>query len=269
VTPHPTILALDFDGVVCEGMREYFESSRRTCERMWPQGPPVTAGFFAPFSDLRPVIETGWEMPILLRALALGMPPARLAREWAAAREDVLASDGAPRGVVLDRLRRMLDDVRRAWIDQDSSDWLTHHALYCPVDDLRRVVAVPARTVIVTTKEGEFARRLLEHWGIGVAEIYGKESGTHKCDNLVQLLQEHSAKHGAVPTLWFVEDRLETLQCVRGCAATRSVLEAVRLFLAAWGYNTEAARDRARADPRIRLLTLTQFTAGPATWIET
>jgi hypothetical protein len=269
VSKPPTILALDFDGVLCEGMREYFESSRRTYERQWPQGPAVTGDLFSRFSDLRPVIETGWEMPLLLRALALGVPHARLALEWTAAREDVLARDGAPRGVVMDQLRRTLDDVRRAWIDQDPADWLEHHALYCPVDDLRRVVASPERTVIVTTKESEFARRLLAHWNVPVAGIYGKEAGNHKCDNLLQLLDEDAVRHGVSPALWFVEDRLETLRCVRGCAATRPALDAVRLFLAAWGYNTPTARAAARADPRITLLTLAQFRAGPTTWVAT
>jgi phosphoglycolate phosphatase-like HAD superfamily hydrolase len=262
----PTILALDFDGVLCEGMREYFESSRRTYERVWPQGPPVTEDFFDRFRALRPVVETGWEMPVLLRALALGAPPARLAREWPTAREEVLASDGVRRSILLDQLRTTLDDVRRRWIEQDPSAWLASHALYCPVDDLRRLVGGAARTVIVTTKEGEFARRLLEHWGVGVAGIYGKESGAHKCDNLVELV-EGTGTHDARPTLWFVEDRLETLHCVRRCASTRPALDAVRLFLAAWGYNTPAARAAARADPCITVLTLAAFTAGLAAWI--
>ena len=43
-----------------------------------------------------------------------------------------------------------------------------------------------------------------------------------------------------------MEDRLETLQHV----TTHPDLDDVRLFLAAWGYNTEAARAAARADGR-------------------
>jgi hypothetical protein len=35
----PDILAIDFDGVLCDGMREYFETSRRTYARVWPGGP--------------------------------------------------------------------------------------------------------------------------------------------------------------------------------------------------------------------------------------
>ena len=39
----PHILALDFDGVLCDGMREYFEASRRTYRRVWPDEPARSA----------------------------------------------------------------------------------------------------------------------------------------------------------------------------------------------------------------------------------
>jgi hypothetical protein len=47
---------------------------------------------------------------------------------------------------------------------------------------------------------------------------------------------------------------------------THPDLDDVTLFLAAWGYNTEAARATAAADPRIRLLTLEQFRRGTVAW---
>src|SRR5262245_13629838 len=65
----PDILALDFDGVLCDGMREYFETSRRAHNRVWPAGPRVGNEVFPAFDRLRPVIMTGWEMPLLLRAI--------------------------------------------------------------------------------------------------------------------------------------------------------------------------------------------------------
>ena len=43
-------------------------------------------------------------------------------------------------------------------------------------------------------------------------------------------------------------------------------LDDVGLFLATWGYNTEAARATVRADRRIRLLDLETFRRGAATW---
>jgi phosphoglycolate phosphatase-like HAD superfamily hydrolase len=259
----PLILALDFDGVLCEGAREYFESSRRTCARVWPDEPLAPDPLIAPFRELRAVIETGWEMPVLLRAMTGGVPPARIAGDWAATREGLVGRDGRPRAALVETLKRTLDEVRREWIAADRREWLARHDAYLGREELARVVREPAATVIVTTKEGEFAREILAGWGIEVAGIQGKESGSHKCENLRQLRAGHAAAHGGVPPrLWFVEDRLETLRCV----TTHPDLEAIELFLATWGYNTAETRAATRQDPRVRPLTLDQFRAGIASW---
>src|SRR5215510_9985384 len=68
----PDILALDFDGVLCDGMREYFEASRRAYRRVWPDENAPGKELFPAFRALRPVIMTGWEMPLLLRAIVVG-----------------------------------------------------------------------------------------------------------------------------------------------------------------------------------------------------
>jgi len=102
------------------------------------------------------------------------------------------------------------------------------HAPYCPLDDVRRLLAELECAVLVTTKEGEFARQILDHWGVHLADIQGKEAGTHKCDNLCAFIAQYAATHGRRPVLWFVEDRLETLQHV----TTPADLDDVGLFLA-------------------------------------
>src|SRR5256885_13397358 len=67
MTP-PRILALDFDGVVCDGRPEYFETAWQAYVAAWP-APALTssrtARIAARFSALRPLIESGWEMPLL------------------------------------------------------------------------------------------------------------------------------------------------------------------------------------------------------------
>lgn len=258
----PAILALDFDGVLCEGSREYFETSRRTYLRTWPRHPVPGDELFALFRDLRPVIETGWEMPVLLKAIVRGEPPAAIRRGWTAVRDQVMSEGSLTHEELMKALRTTLDDVRREWIGGDAQDWLDRHALYCEASEVRHVTAQPEQAVIVTTKEGEFARRLLDHWGIPVAEIHGKESGSHKCDNLRQLIAEYQAARGLPPGVWFVEDRLETLRCV----TTHRDLDGVGLFLAAWGYNTPEIRESVRRDPRIQLLTLERFRRGLGAW---
>jgi hypothetical protein len=258
----PDILALDFDGVCCDGMREYFETSRRTHAAVWPAEPTPTAATFDAFAALRPVILSGWEMPVLLRAIAQGRPRADVLGNWERVREQVLVAAPGAGPTLVDRLGQTLDRVRRESIARDPGAWLDLHAPYGTLEELRRLVAAPARAVLVTTKEGEFARLILDRWAVRFADVQGKEAGVHKCLNLRGLIEAWVAAHGRRPRLAFVEDRLETLQHV----TTHPDLDDVALFLAAWGYNTEAARATAAADPRIRLLTLEQFRRGTASW---
>ncbi|MGH7392575.1 MAG: HAD family hydrolase [Candidatus Rokuibacteriota bacterium] len=258
----PDILALDFDGVLCEGTREYFETSRRTHARVWPERPPAAEALFPAFRDLRPVIETGWEMPVLLDVLVGGVPGETIGDAWGATRDERLARDPRGRDRVVATLKTTLDQVRREWIASDRTDWLSRHALYCDREEVRRVVEAPARTVIVTTKEGDFARQILDHWGVAVAGIQGKEAGSHKCENLRALRSAYQAETGRAAGLWFVEDRLETLECVRG----HPDLDDVRLFLATWGYNTARARAAARRARGIDLLALAEFSGPFSGW---
>ena len=183
-------------------------------------------------------------------------------QHWEAVRDELVHTGGLQDKALSDALTHTLDEVRRAWIATTPGDWLTRNVPYCPLDDVRRLLAEPESAVLVTTKEGEFARQILDHWRVPMAGIQGKETGTHKCDNLRALIAQYEAAHGRRPTLWFVEDRLETLQHV----TTHADLDDVGLFLATWGYNTPEVRASVQDHGRIRLLGLEQFRGGLTTW---
>jgi hypothetical protein len=259
----PNILALDFDGVLCDGMREYFEASRRSYVKIWPAEQVPGEDLFPAFRALRPVIMTGWEMPLLLRALVQGRPEAAILQRWEAVRDELVNSGPLHGAALVSALTHALDEVRREWIATDPRDWLERNVPYGSLDEVRRLIAEPKRAVLVTTKEGEFARQILAHWGLQLADIQGKEAGTHKCENLRALIADYTAAHERRPRLWFVEDRLETLQHV----TTHADLADVGLFLAAWGYNTPETRASVRGDGRIRVLELDRFRRGLATWL--
>src|SRR5262245_51706826 len=148
----PDILALDFDGVLCDGMAEYFETSRRTSAQVWPGEPPAGDGLLPVFRRLRPVIMTGWEMPLLLRAISRGGPEADILRDWPDVRVRLADSGSQPREQLVTRLTKTLDDVRREWIATDRAGWIGHNTTYCELDELRRLVSEPERCVLVTTK---------------------------------------------------------------------------------------------------------------------
>jgi hypothetical protein len=259
----PNVLALDFDGVLCDGMREYFEASRRSYMKIWPDEKAPGEDTFPEFRALRPVIMTGWEMPLLLRAIIQGRRESIILQDWEGVRHELVNSGPLHGDALAGALTQTLDKVRRRWIATDPRDWLERNVPYCQIEEIRRLVSEPERTVLVTTKEGEFARQILCHWGVRLAGIQGKEAGTHKCDNLRGLIADYMAMHGRRPCLWFVEDRLETLQHV----TTHPDLEDVGLFLAAWGYNTPETRASVWGDKRIHLLDLDQFRRGFTSWL--
>ncbi len=260
----PTVLALDFDGVICDGRPEYFESAWRAYTATWPT--PLTSGrpdaVAERFSALRPLIESGWEMPLLVHALLAGVD-ARVLEDrhgWLQAAPGLMQSAG----VTAETLGRALNRVRDDWFARDAAGWLAHHQFYPGV--AARLVALldgPTHVVIVTTKTERFARALLDGADprLSAISVIGREPGqpVPKPAILKRLADSHGlgADAGGV---WFVEDMLETLEAT----AARADVAGVRLFLADWGYNTPA--DRARVGGRIALLSLARFAAPLETW---
>jgi phosphoglycolate phosphatase-like HAD superfamily hydrolase len=243
------ILALDFDGTICDGMAEYWQTAWRTYTQVWQLDriePP--AGMAEKFRELRPLIEVGWEMPVLIRAIGLGISTERMQSSWQRIRDRIIA-DSRLSGV---KVSQELDRVRDNWIEQDPTSWLRLHQFYPGVVEMFKTL--PDRKIqpiIITTKESRFVSQLLQEQGIelGSEFIWGKELKRSKTDSLKQILDRGAKKS---PTVWFVEDKFSTLAKV----ASQPELEAVKLYLADWGYNTVAERESAQQQSRIQLLTL-------------
>ena len=265
--PIPAIRALDFDGVVCDGRPEYFETAWQAYVAAWP-GPLTTARPAAVaerFGALRPLIESGWEMPLLVHALLAGVDAGALASRpaWRQAAPALMKSAG----VSAEALGRALNRVRDDWFARDAAGWLAHHRFYPGVPG--RLVSLldgPPRIVIVTTKTERFARALLAGADprLSALTVIGREPGrpVPKPVILRRLADAQGLDAGAAG-LWFVEDMLETLEAT----ARRDDLGGVRLFLAAWGYNTPADRAHVTATGgRIGLLSLEHFVAPLETW---
>jgi phosphoglycolate phosphatase-like HAD superfamily hydrolase len=243
------ILALDFDGVICDGMAEYWQTAWRTYTQVWQLDRlEPSAGVAEKFRELRPLIEVGWELPVLIRALTLGISTDRMQSSWQKIRDRILA-DSRLSGV---KVSQQLDQVRDNWIQQDPSSWLRLHQFYPGViETLKELPNRGIQPIIITTKESRFVTQLLHEQGVEIASefVWGKELKRSKTDSLKQILDRGTKKS---PTVWFVEDRLHTLTKV----AAQPELEAVKLYLAEWGYNTEAERQAALLQPRIQTLAL-------------
>src|SRR5512132_409626 len=227
----PAVLALDFDGVLCDGRPEYFEAARRAYAAAWP-GPR------APGAAL---VDRG---------------------AWLATARRVLEEAGAG----AETLGRALNTVRDEWFARDPAGWLAHHAFYPGVvSHLESLLAGSTRVVVVTTKAERFVRALLAAQRPSLARlpIIGREPAraVPKVDSLRRLVAEHGLPAGGAG-LWFVEDMLETLETVRRA----SDLDGARLFLAAWGYNTLQDRAAAAWRSRVAVLSLAGFAADWTAW---
>ena len=250
----PTIVALDFDGVICDGLLEYFATTKKAYEQIWQEQPQSNLEELAQsFYTLRPIIETGWEMPILLRALVLKIDDSEILQSWHLVRDSIVNNEN----LNTKTLANTLDSVRDYWINNDLNSWLRLHRFYPGiVQVLNKIINSPSELYIITTKEGRFVHQLLQEQNILIPRerIIGKESKRPKYET-IRLLRDSNEESKV--TFWFVEDRLPALQLVKQQSDLKSL---VKLFMADWGYNIECDRTIASDDPDITLISLEEFT---------
>ncbi|PSN18603.1 haloacid dehalogenase [filamentous cyanobacterium CCP5] len=256
MAPTPGTLALDFDGVICDGLIEYFQTAWRAyCQLFEPDRTAPPAGLAERFYPLRPVVESGWEMPILIFALRSGYGDGDILRNWSQIAPELTADAELDRAQVA----ATVDGVRDRWIKADLDDWLSQHRFYPGVVERMAQAQESGTTLyIVSTKEGRFIRQLLSRAGLDLprAQILGKEVKRPKYETL-RLLKADQPQ-----PLWFIEDRLQALVE----ASEQADLQDVALFLADWGYNVADDQHRAEKSDRLHLLTLDTFSKGSSEW---
>ena len=245
------LLVFDFDGVLVDGMAEYWWSARRAAQQLRPDLalpdalPPA-------FVQLRPLIHKGWEMVLIAAELA---SPGFNLQAALADYDGAVAAALQRHGWCPAQLQQALEQVRQQAIAGDRQGWLARHHFYPGVPErLRQLVGEAEGWLVLTTKGTTFARELLAAAGLEPAAVYGHEHGS-KPQVLAQLLAERPA----VP-LWFVEDRRPTLELVRSTPG----LESVRCFLVSWGYLAPA--DGLQLPPGIALLEPATFAAPLTQW---
>lgn len=243
------LLVFDFDGVLVDGMAEYWWAARQAVLLLAPdlllpeQAPPG-------FAALRPLIHKGWEM--VLMAAELARPQLDL-QALLAGYAQALPAALARWGWTAPQLQRTLEQVRSGAIATDLQAWLALHRFYPGVEArLRQFGAEGADWVVLTTKGAAFARQILAGANLQPRALFGHEQGS-KPEVLARLLGEGRP-------LWFVEDRRPTLEQVR----SQPLLDPVRCYLVTWGYLGPA--DGLNLPAGIRRLTPEQFAAPLATW---
>ncbi len=129
------------------------------------------------------------------------------------------------------------------------------------INKLTQILNSNTEIYIITTKEGRFTQQLLKEAGVELPpdRIIGKESKQPKHQTLRQVMEKHNVQPIDV---WFVEDRLKTLESVE----KQDDLSGIGLYLASWGYNTPKAQASVQEKPNIKLLSLAQFVDDFSNW---
>ena len=252
---HPNrLLVFDFDGVIVDGMNEYWWSARHACLRLHPAADlPETVP--PQFRQLRPWIHHGWEMVLIAALIAEQRGPLeqlgveRFVHDYAAHCAAALERFGwTPAS-----LQQTLEAVRAEAVQTDRDAWLALHQPYPGVPErLNALSQENTAWAVLTTKARDFTAELLTSMGLRPDRLDGHESGS-KPDVLRRLAADWRLAG-------FVEDRRPTLESVRETPG----LEALPCWLVSWGYLKPT--DLVALSEGIHLLRPEQFAAPLADW---
>jgi len=226
-----SVLALDFDGVLCDSARETGITGWKAAGRLWEDMaealPPER--LLEAYCRARPVIDTGYEAILMMRLLKDGDDPDELLEGFQKRLPETLARSGKDK----EQLKGLYGAIRDRWIREDPQGWLSLSPLYPGTAETLNAIPTGIECYIITTKEERFVERLLAHNGVqfDAARIYGLDRGMKKEAVLRELMARHAGSQ-----IDFVEDRLGTLKRL----SKQPDLASVRLHIASWGYNTEA-----------------------------
>ena len=243
------LLVFDFDGVIVDGMSEYWSSAWHAARSLDAE-PAEHSPDVVPdaFRQLRPWIHHGWEMVLLAAEQPLLDPGA-----WLAAYGIEQQRALRRRGWSADLLQDALDGARRRAVRQDRAAWLQLHRPFPGVPQRLQALAQEGLDwAVLTTKSEAFTAELLQAFGLQPSRLDGREAGP-KPDVLLRLQRER-------PLRGFVEDRRATLETV---LATKG-LQQLPCFLADWGYLKR--EDRNGLPTGIRLIDLERLTRPLADW---
>eukprot|EP00924_Labyrinthula_sp_SR-Ha-C_P000377 maker-scaffold_25-snap-gene-5.55-mRNA-1 protein AED:0.00 eAED:0.00 QI:283/1/1/1/1/1/2/124/550 len=275
--------AFDFDGVICDSANETGRSGLRLGKRILPEVfnteeferlKLTEEELGKVFVNIRPMLETGYEAALLMYKLLLKreeMLDETLEQVSFAARKDLeenyeeldlLREEFISKsGKSLEEIKNIFTQVREDWIIEDLEGWLDLHGFFQPsVDAVKKLLInekTRERVYVITTKQKQFALRLLESAGLDFPEerVFGLGSGP-KHEVMKKLWEEN--EKGVSERCFFLEDRLNTLLKASNHGNILSDDCGWEFGFANWGYNTKEQELQAR-QKHFKILNLEGF----------
>ena len=244
------LFLFDFDGVIVDGMNEYWHSALLACEK-YLDSPDIIIDHNLykqvsnTFIEMRPWVKYGWEMIIIVNEIIKrenslnNNNKINFQNKYHQNCEEILLNNSW----VSEDLQKCLDKSRKYQIDKDFDSWVNlHKPFYKVIDFIERIKKDKIKSAILTTKGKLFAEKILEKLNIYPELIFGYESGT-KVEIASKLSNEYEI-------LGFIEDRKKTLVDIKQNKYTKHI----PCYLADWGYLKKT--DRNNLPYEIKLLKL-------------
>ena len=253
------LIVLDFDGVIVDGIKEYWSSSRQTCLNIL--SPENKENIYFPceipstFKAMRPWVHHGWEMVVLAAECSNKTSPLNLKGVQNFSKNYSTECSLALKnwGWTSSQLQEALNQTRRDAISHNFNQWLNYHQPFSSVvESLQKLEKEGIEFAVLTTKSIEFTKKLLNSFNLQPKLVFGHESGS-KINVLNQLLYKKTI-------LGFIEDRRITLEKV----LEDPKLKSIPCFLASWGYLKP--QDRKDLPSGIKLINLETLREPIANW---
>ena len=244
------LFLFDFDGVIVDGINEYWHSSLLAFEK-FINSPKILIDqnlykqVSNTFIEMRPWVKYGWEMLIIVHQIIKREDPLNNQNKYDFLNryhqncQKVLLDNSW----IAEELQKSLNEARKYQIDKDFDSWIKlHRPFYEVIDFIEKIKKENVKTAIITTKGKIFATKILKKLNINSELIFGYESGTK-----VQIISELSREF---EVMGFIEDRRNTLIDIKKNPITNNI----PCYLADWGYLKNT--DRNNLPHEIKLLKL-------------
>ena len=230
---HPQKLILfDFDGVIINGIDEYWFSSKLACEKYLltnSKNLNINSYIEVPkiFIEIRPWVKYGWEMVLITHEILKTYEPLNnlTKNSFLENYEENCSNLLLKYSWKSNDLQQYLDYARVFQIKKDVKKWISLHRPFNEVVSFIKYAKNKGYIVgVISTKGKDFTSKILSNLDIFPELIFGYESGA-KVDIISNLSLSYDIKG-------FVEDRRKTLSNILQNKHTKFI----NCYLAEWGY---------------------------------
>ena len=244
------LFLFDFDGVIVDGMDEYWHSSLLAC-KYYLNSKDICSDINTNlktsniFISLRPWIKYGWEMVIITHEIIKRNNPLNdqnknnFLADYQKNCNEIIKKNSWDS----ENLQNCLNKARELQISDNFDQWISLHSPFIEVVKFIKCAKKNGYKIgIITTKGKLFTQKILKKIDINPDFLYGYESGS-KTEIITNLINDFKI-------IGFLEDRLKTLVNIVNDSQTSNV----PCYLADWGYLKE--EDRINLPTNIKLLRL-------------